>query len=73
VRITPDRYSLPRDTPARLLVQARIGASSDTLDVWTVPVNVMVGGLSEEQEGLDANAVSVYVNSDDDNENESRT
>jgi hypothetical protein len=69
VGITPDRYSLPRDTPARLPVQARIGASSDTLDVWAVQVNVIVGGLSEAEEDLDENAVSVYVNSDDDNEN----
>jgi hypothetical protein len=69
VGITPDRYSLPCDTPARLPVRARIGASSDTLDVWAVQVNVIVGGLSEDQEELDANAVSVHVNSDDNNGN----
>jgi len=68
VGITPDRYSLPRDYPARLPVSARIGASSDSLDVWAVQVNVRVGGLTEEQEELDANAVSVSVNSDDNNQ-----
>jgi len=67
VGITPDRYGLPRDYPAKIPVRARIGASSDELDVWAVRVNVRVGGLSEEQEELDACAVSVHVNSDDNN------
>ena len=64
-----NRYLLPRDAAKRMPVSARIGASSDTLDVWAVQVNLIAGGLAEDEEELDANAVEVRVNSDDDNEN----
>lgn len=69
VGATANRYLFPRDEAKRMPVSARIGASSDTLDVWAVQANIVVGGLSETQEDLDENAVTVQQNTDDDNQN----